>query len=107
MCVLGDVEVSAAAYRIGRVIVADGRHDQRLAAEHLQVVGDVAGTAAEFAPHVGHQEGDVEDVDLVGQDVVAEAVVEHHDGVVGDRAADQCAHGRNPDKSGAIIASGT
>ena len=31
---------------------------------------------------------------LVGQDVVREAVREHHDGVVGERAADERAPGR-------------
>jgi hypothetical protein len=70
-------------------VVADGGHDQRLAAEQLEVVGDVAGAAAELAPHLGHQEGHVQDVHLLGQDVVLEAVLEHHDGVVGDRAADE------------------
>ena len=62
------------------------------AAQHLQGVGDVARAAAELAPQVGHQEGDVQDVDLVGQDVVLEAVVEHHDGVVGDGTADERVH---------------
>jgi hypothetical protein len=60
----------------------------------FMVVGDVAGAAAEFPAHVRHQEGHVQDVDLVGQDVVLEVVVEHHDGVVGDGAADQGTHGR-------------
>ena len=65
---------------------------QRLAAQQLQVVGDVAGAAAEFAAHVRHQEGHVQDVDLFRQDVVLEVVVEHHDGVVGHGAADQSVH---------------
>jgi hypothetical protein len=80
------------AVHVGRAVVADGGHDQRLAAEQLEVVGDVAGAAAELAPHVRHQEGDVEDVDLLRQDVVLEAVAEHHDGVVGHGAADECLH---------------
>ena len=79
--------------RIRREIVAHGRHDLRLAADHLQVVGDVAGAAAVLTPHVRHQEGHVENVDLLGQNVVLEVVVKHHDGVVGERAANQCAHG--------------
>jgi hypothetical protein len=80
------------AVHVGRAVVADGGHDQRLAAEQLEVVGDVAGAAAELAPHVGHQEGDIEDVDLLGQDVVLEAVAEHHDGVVGHGTANECLH---------------
>ena len=62
------------AVGIRLIVVAHGRHDQRIAAEHLQRVGDVAGASAEFAAHVGHQEGDVEDVDLVGKDVVLEVI---------------------------------
>ena len=60
-------------------------------AQQLQVVGDVARAAAELAPHLRHQEGDVQHVQLVGQDVRAETVREHHDGVVRDRSTDECA----------------
>ncbi|MNC89462.1 hypothetical protein D3C83_54010 [compost metagenome] len=77
---------------VRQVIVPHGRHDQRIAAEQLEIVSNVAGAAAELAAQVRHQEGDVQDVQLVGQDVVLETVAEHHDGVVGDRAADQRAH---------------
>ena len=70
---------------IGFCILAHGGHDERLAAQHAQTVGDVGGTAAEFAPQSGYQEGDVEHVDLVGQNVLAEPPLEHHDVVVGDR----------------------
>ena len=58
----------------------------------LQRVRDVAGATAELAPHVGHEEGHVQDLDLLGQDVVLEPVMEHHDGVEGDRAADERGH---------------
>ena len=46
-------------------ILADGRHRQRIGAEQLEVVGDVAGAAAELAAHARHQERHVQDVDLV------------------------------------------
>ena len=49
----------------------------------------VAGAAAELPPHLWHQEGHVQHVHLVRQDVVLEVVVKHHDGVVGERAANQ------------------
>ena len=75
-------------------IGADRRHDERLAAQQVQVVGDVAGAAAELAPQFRDQEGHVQDVHLLRQDVILEAALEHHDVVVGDGAADQCAHGR-------------
>ena len=77
---------------IGREILADRGHRDRIAAEQLEVVGDVAGAAAELATHSRHQERHVQDVHLVGQDVVLELVLEHHDGVVGERTADQCRH---------------
>ena len=74
---------------VGAEVLAHGGHRDRVAAQQLEVVGDVAGAAAEFAAHARHQEGHVQDVDLVRQDVVLELVLEHHDGVVGQGAADQ------------------
>ena len=80
------------AVQIGLRIVADGSHDQGVAAEELEVVGDIAGAASEFATQIGYEESYVEDVNLVGQDVVLELVMENHDVVVGHGAADQGAH---------------
>lgn len=77
---------------VGAAVVADGGHDHRLATEQLEVVGDIAGAAAEFAAHLGHVEADVEDVQLIRQQVVLEAVLEDHDVVVGDGSADQAFH---------------
>ena len=75
--------------QVGLDVLADGRHDQRVPAQQLQVVADVARGAAELAPHLRRQEADVEDVQLVGEQVVLEAIRKHHDGVVGDRAGDE------------------
>ena len=72
-------------------VLAARSPSDRLAAQQLEVVGDVAGAAAELAAHARHQERHVQDVHLVRQDVVLELVREHHDGVVGERSADQCA----------------
>ena len=58
----------------------------------LQIVGDVTCGAAEFAAHFGHQEGDIENVDFFGQDVVLESILKHHDVVIGQRTADQDMH---------------
>jgi len=44
---------------IGVEILADRAHGQGIAAQQMEVVSDVAGTAAEFAAHLGHQETDV------------------------------------------------
>ena len=81
--------------QIGVGIVADCGHDQRIGAQQLEIVGDIAGAAAEFPAHFRHQEGDVEDMDLLGQDVVLETVPKDHDVIVGDRAANQRGHGES------------
>ena len=69
-------------------VVPDGAHRVRVAVEQPQVVGDVARTAAEVAAQGRHDEGDVQQVDLVRQDVVPEAPGVDHHRVVGKRAAD-------------------
>jgi len=84
--------VSVEALGVGAEVVADRCHDQRLAAQQLQVVGDVAGAAAVFAAHLRHQERHVQHVDLVWQDVMLEVVLEHHDRVEGEGAADEGTH---------------
>jgi hypothetical protein len=73
-------------------IVADGGHDLGIAAKQLEAVSDVAGAAAELAAHLGNEKSDIEDVNLLGQDVVPETIMEDHDVVVGDGAADQSGH---------------
>ena len=74
------------------VVLANRGHDQRIAIEHLETVGNIAGTAAELASHVGDQKCHVQNMNLVRQDVVLETVAEHHDGVVGNRSANQRSH---------------
>ena len=65
-------------------IRADGRHGQRVAAELLEVVGDIAGGAAEIAMQFGHQKGDVEHMRLFRKDVILEPLRKYHDVVVRD-----------------------
>ena len=77
---------------VRRAVVADRRHHDRLAAERLQVVRDVAGAAAPLAAHLADLERHRQHVRLVGQDVPREVIGEHHDGVEGERAADERAH---------------
>ena len=77
---------------VGREILAHRAEGHRLAAEQLEVVADVARAAAELATHLRHVEGHAEHVHLVRQDVILELILEHHDGVVSERAADQGAH---------------
>jgi hypothetical protein len=55
---------------VGLVIIPHRRHDERLAPQHLEGVGDVAGAAAELAPQVGHEKRDVQDVGCSGRMVL-------------------------------------
>ena len=73
---------AASRSRYARAVVAERGHDHRLAAQRLQVVGDVAGAAAPLAAHLADLERHRQHVRLVGQDVPREAVGKHHDGVV-------------------------
>ena len=70
-------------------IVSGGGHRDAGIAEQVQAVGDVRRTSAEFAPHLGHQEGHVQDVDLVRENVRLEAVRKQQYRVVSHRTADQ------------------
>src|SRR6476620_10027877 len=47
------------------IIVPDRRHDERIAAQDLQRVRDIAGTAAEFPSHIWNQKSDIENVQLI------------------------------------------
>src|SRR3989338_4058117 len=80
------------AQRISGKVVADRRHDQRVAAEQLEVIRDVARAAAELAAHLRHQKRHIQDVNLLGQNVLLELIRKYHDGVVGHRTANQCVH---------------
>ena len=64
-------------------VVPDGREDQRIRTEPAQQEGDVSGDAAEVGVQAFDVEGDVQDVQLVGKDVVLEAVRKHHDVIEG------------------------
>ncbi len=94
-----DAEVAQAREVVGAVL-AEGGHDQGVAAQQLQVVGDVRRAAAVFGAQGRHQEGDVDAVQLVGQQGFGEAAVVLHDLVEGERAADQgsVGHGGFRDK---------
>ncbi|KAG1264749.1 hypothetical protein G6F65_014310 [Rhizopus arrhizus] len=92
-------QVDAQAFEVFAVraeVRPHGAHRARLAAQQAQVVGDVAGAATELAAHARHQEGHVQDVHLVRQDVILELVREHHDGVEGKRTTDQSGHRCKP-----------
>jgi len=88
-----EVDVEALeALEVEQRIVSNCAHDQGVGAQAFQVVGDIPGAAAELASELGNEKGHVEDVDLLGKDVLAEVAGEHHDVVVGNRTADQDAH---------------
>src|SRR5437879_13501168 len=73
-------------------ILADRGHYQWAFAEQTQVVAYVSRSAAVLPPHLWREEAHVEDVKLVRQQVIPEAVRKYHDGVVGERARDQDLH---------------
>ena len=72
----------------------------------MQRIGNITGAAAEFAPHFGHQEGHVQNMDLLRQNLLTETAVEHHDVVEGQRAADQCFFAHVDDRSVKVSDSG-
>jgi hypothetical protein len=78
--------------QVGLGVHPDRRHRQWFAAEQLEVVGDVARATAELAAHLRNEEGNIQDVDLVRQDMVGKPAIEHHDRVVRDGTADESAH---------------
>jgi hypothetical protein len=77
---------------VGLTVLANRRDWPRRSVQQSQVVGDVAGASAELPAQRRYEERNVQDVHLVGQDVLLEAPREQHDRVEGERAADQCGH---------------
>ena len=90
--VLGAGTPGAQPGEVAVAVAADGRQHDRFAAERGEVVGDVAGAAAELATQGRHQERHVEDVQLVGQDLIGEAAAEIGDAVEGERSTDEGGH---------------
>ncbi len=79
----------AQAFKIRRTVLADGRHDQRVAAQQFQIVGNIAGATTELASHRRYQERDVDLMQVIGQQGFGKASVEGHDGVIGHRTANE------------------
>lgn len=48
------------SFKIGLAIHTDGCHDVRRSTQKLEVVGNIAGTAAEFPSHAGNEKTDVD-----------------------------------------------
>ena len=81
------------ALHVQGAVMADGGHDKRVSAEQSEIVGDIPGASSKLAPHVGNEKGNIENVNLLGQNVVLETIMKNHDRVIGDGAANQCFHG--------------
>ena len=75
------------AAAVASEIAACGGQHQGPFAQQRQVVGDIAGAAAEFPPQLGNVEGYIEDMYLVREYALAEAAAKQHDAVVGERTA--------------------
>ena len=88
-----DVALAQAAlldpFGVGLKILPCRGHDMALGAQQVQVVGDVAGAASEFTADLRHHEGNIQDVHFLRQDVLLESTRKYHDGIVGERAANQ------------------
>ena len=97
---VGGNTVFGEAIAIRITIVAQRGHDDRFAAKRAQIVGNVAGATAPFAAHFANLEAHRKDVRLLRKNVARKAVRKHHDGVVRERAADQCAHERSGGPAG-------
>ena len=69
-------------------VAADRRAEHRPLAEEGQRVGDVGPGPAPASLQPVDEEGDVDEVGLLGEDVIAEAPGEDHDRVEGDRTGD-------------------
>ena len=74
---------------VGLVVTPDGSNDGRVFAEEPEGVGDIAGGAAGTFDDAVDGEADVNQVELVGHDVVGKAAREVHDAVVGEGAGDE------------------
>ena len=90
--VCGDAEL-AQPFEVVAAILADRGHRNRLSAELLDGIGHVGSTSPEVAAHARRQEGDIELVDLIGEDMVGKVAVEFHEHVEGHGAGNQNRHG--------------
>src|SRR3569623_1037193 len=83
---------SEQSFKVRRTVLPDGCHDQGIAVEEFEIVGDVSGAAAEFTSNGRHQEGAFDFMQLVSKQRLGKSSAEGHDGVKGKGAADQRSH---------------
>ena len=69
------------------------RHGQGRSAQLLQAVGNVAGATAKLPAQGRHEKRHIEDVQLVGQDLLGKAPLKRHDGVKGQGTTNYSRHG--------------
>ena len=79
-------------FEIPVIVPAHAGQDSGLLTQQGQRIGDIARGAPDVLCQAVHQEADVDVVQLVGQDVVAEPPAEVHYAVVGHRAGNQNIH---------------
>ena len=77
---------------VGPEILARGGQDDRFFLQQGQVVGDVAGGAAEALGEAVHHETDIEDVDLLRQDMIRKTPGKIHDPVIGQGPGNKNLH---------------
>ena len=80
------------ALDVGAAVVAQSRHRVSLATELVQAVSDVARAAAKVTAQSRHQKRHIQNVQLVGQDLLGKAPFKIHDGVKSQGSTNQRSH---------------
>ena len=80
------------ALDVGATVVAQSRHRVSLATELVQAVSDVARAAAIVTAQSRHQKRHIQNVQLVGQDLLGKAPFKIHDGVKSQGSTNQRSH---------------
>lgn len=74
---------------ISRAILTDGRHDEWIATEQLQVIRDIASASAKLAAHFRYKKAHIDFMQLVRQQGFGKTALERHDRIEGEGTADE------------------
>ena len=77
------------ALHIIHTVATNSTHRHRLATQHVQRVGDIAGATAPLFTQAGHKERNAQGLDAIGQDVIFEVPLENRDRIKRDRTTYQ------------------
>src|SRR5208337_4608562 len=74
-------------------VFAGGGYNERRLSESGQTVCDISGCPSEFFDESVYVEADVQDVDLVGQDVIGKMTGKIHYAIISQRPGNKYVHG--------------